>query len=445
MRRSVAVAAALATAAAAAALAVAPAPGEGPLFRRQAPPPPRVQAELAWEIVLPGAPDGELLVVDPAGAPVPPGTCGPCTPAEADGNATASPRGGDGLLVLVPLPGAVEARRPADGSLAWRADGFDGAGLAAAAPVPTPRGPALAWAGPGRDGHGSFALLALADGSPVVLRKLEGRPVGPPLPLPGSSPPRWLVPLAEGVVELLDAAGRPLERTVLPGEIRPPLLLVAGWPAAIVGDSRRLLPVGRPAPRRAPERFDPRAVAACPGGGLFTARGREVTRWRCRRLRRGGFRCRRRWTQVLGGRVLAPPLVLGETLVVGSLDTHVYAFLRRNGHLLWRRSIGHRVASPVLHLVSNREDLLVVLPEATPEARFLRASDGEPAGTLAGPGEAVFLRGGALAGNRLLVPVRHPPYRETRLACWVIRVLPPGEGGAGGNNGGSLAPAGEQP
>ncbi len=444
MRRLLAITAALAGAAAAV-LAMAPSPGESPLFSRKAPPPPRVRAELAWEIVLPEAPDGELLVVDPAGAPAPPGSCGPCAPGEPAAASEPPRASADRLLVLVPLPGAVEARRPADGSLAWRAEGFDGKGLAAAAPVASPRGPALAWAGAGEAGAGAFALLALADGAPVVRRSLDGVPAGPPLPLPGASPPRWLVPLEGGAVELLDAAGRPLERTVLPGEVHPPLLLVAGWPAAIVGKARRLLPVGRPAPRRAPERFDPRAVAACAEGGLFTARGREVTRWRCRRLRRGGFRCRRRWTQVLGGKVLAPPLVLGETLVVGSLDTHVYAFLRRNGHLLWRRSVGHRVASPVLRLGSDQGDLLVVLPEATPEARFLRASDGEPAGTLAGPGEAVFLRGGALAGHRLLVPVRPPPYRETRLACWEIRILPPEPGNGRGKGAGNLAPAGEQP
>jgi len=376
----------------------APAPG-GPLAM------PTVETTDAWQIELPGPPAGPVRAVGEDAA---------------------------GALILVPLEGALEARRAGDGSLAWRRDGLGGAGLESDPlrdPLPTPAGlepTPVSWAGAGPGGAPQFLLLAPASGETLAAADLEAMPLGPPLaafdPAPGEEaglgPIHWFVPLPGGRIARFDRAARRTATIATAGEISPPLARVAGRPVAVVGPESRAVRVGALPRRDAPAGIDP-ATFAADDGVAVAARDRSIVAWRVRLTRRGALDCDRDWEQKLGAKVTAPPLVAGSLVLVPSWDTHLYAFEARSGHLVWRVRTGHRLTTTPLRW----RIFAVVQPETAPSVLFYDLVAGRPAGRIDTDPDEQFLAAPALAGDRLVAPTSRPPSKATTLRAWTLRTV----------------------
>ncbi len=361
------------------ALAQAPAPAPtvptaavpGAPAAAPAPPAPAASGTLAWESPLPARP-----VAAPRTVVVPGGT-----------------------VVLVPLLDAVEARRPEDGALLWALRGRSGYGLMDGDPVLLDGLPVLAWAGVGEDGLAQLIVFAVTDGHALAVWPLPAAPTGPPTPLVASraARPTWYVPFDTSVL-VIGPDGALVERIDLGGPISPPLFTVKDRIVAAVGAAPRLVSV---AGRRtaAKDGLYPE-TRRLDGDRLYGSDERSFAAYRCRAGGRG-VSCRQTWRQFVGGSIKAPPVVVDGAVVVGSRDTNLYAFARKNGHLLWRTRTGSRLGTPV---VRWDHDTLATVAESSNRVLFFRSESGQAAGAIEAPPSDVFVAGLTRAGDVLVVP-----------------------------------------
>lgn len=336
-----------------------------------APPAPVASGTLAWDVPLPARP-----VAAPRTVVLPGGT-----------------------VVVVALFDAIEARRPEDGAVLWALRGRSGYGLMDGDPVLVDGLPTLAWAGVGEDGLAQLVVFAATDGHALATWPLPAAPTGPPTPLfaPRAARPQWYVPL-DTAVAVIGADGALVERIDLGGPIDAPLFTIGDRVVAVVGAVPRLVTVAgkRVAAKTGP--FPETRLLA--GDRLYGADERSFAAYRCRTGARG-VTCRERWRQWVGGAIKAPPVAVDGAIVVGSRDTNLYAFVRRNGHLLWRTRTGYRLGTP---LVRWDKDTLATVAEASNRVLFFRAGTGQPAGAIEAPPSDVFVAGLARTGDVLVVP-----------------------------------------
>ena len=343
----------------------------------------------AWSVPLAGTPRGEPFELE---------TC--------DGPAT---------LLAIPYRSELEARRIADGSVAWRiggdADLFAGHDGHACGPARL-----AAWQADAAGEDGRLLLVDPATGAVLRAEPAEGRAIGPPVTAAGWD--GWLVPLAGGRVALFAADGRLAGHVALGTPIAGDEQQLAGRPLARAAEGGTLLRAdGGPLAARRIGAVDLARTAV--DGRWFAGAGpdRALTAANCRLRRRDRLRCRRRWTQHLAGAVAGRPLLDEKLLYVSARDTHVYAFRRDNGHLLWRTGLGHRLAG----LLRLGPRLLLVAGEKTATLFLVSAEDGTRAGTLdTGDGNpaAVIVTGPAAAGELAVVAVLTPPATVPELVAF---------------------------
>jgi outer membrane protein assembly factor BamB len=358
-----------------------------------------VSAEIAWEVPLEGAPDAPPRVLESADGP---------------------------MLVLV-FGDTVEARHAETGERAWVREDLDVATLGLSSDEFAQNFvAATAPAGPGA-ARQKLVVVDPATGETLLTIDALEPMTGAPTLVPGTpeDPPVWVFPTEDGCGQHLTG---PSVVLVCPPESEPldgGLITVVGVPAGVTRDEGRLtalLPEGGVTRPRDLVASD----LAADGRNLYEVDDSSLRAHRCR-LRRGEtLRCRRDWRQATGASLFAPPLILDELVVVGSLDTLVYAFRRRNGHLAWRTHAGHRLAKP---LVEWREYVLAVA-EGRALIYFLRADDGTEAGILGDePGRLteVLTTAPAVAGDRLVAPVLVPPATVPKLRAWRLSVVVPGD------------------
>lgn len=388
----------------------------GPSAATGAPPPPRattsgplaapsVEASAAWTVELDGMPTGAVRALPGADRDVPLGS----PPA---------------ALFLVPVGGALEARRAADGSLAWRRDGLVEAGLESdplpALPGATAEPPPLAWAGVDGEGTARFALLAPGSGATLASATLDEAPVGPPLAMPPGDPggARWYVPLPRGRIAVFDDAAARVGTIEMREEITPPLVRIAGEVIASLGPDRRAARIGALPRRNAPRGLDPSTVVSTDGVAVAAREG-GVAAWRVRPLRRGTMRFALDWEQRLGGKVSAAPLFAPPLVLVPCWDTFLYAFEARNGHLVWRARAGHRLTSTPL-----RWRVFAALQPATaPTIHFFDLIEGRPAGRIDVGEEDQVVAAPAIAGDLLVVATSRSPARTGVLRGYALQVV----------------------
>jgi hypothetical protein len=416
----------LATLVLAAALAVSPGRAAGPSGA------PAVDAAETWTVELDGMASGALRALPAAGG-------------------VAAPGAAPDALFLVQIGGALEARRGADGSLAWRRDGRAGAGLESA---PLPAAPValadpfpLAWAGAEGDGSARFELFSPASGAALASAPLEEPPVGPPLAMPARAGdgPHWYVPLPRGRIAVFDATAARTGTIEMQQEITPPLVRVEGEVIAAIGPERRAARIGALPRRNAPLGIEPATVAVSDGVAV-AARERGVAAWRVRALRRGTMRFALDWQQRLGGTVSAAPLFAPPLVLVPSWDTFLYAFESRNGHLVWRARAGHRLeTTPVRWKV-----FAALQPSTAPAILFFDLVEGRAAGRIDLGEEQRVVAAPAIAGDVLAVATSRPPSKTSVLRGYALKVA--SKGAAGGaaqplpaEDAGQPLPAGDAP
>ncbi len=409
----------LATLVLAFALAVSPGRAAGPAGV------PTVDATEAWTIELDGMASGALRALAAAGG--------------------AAPGAAPEALFLVPVGGALEARRGTDGSLAWRRDGRAGSGLESdplpAAPVALTDPFPLAWAGVEGDGSARFELFSPASGAALAAAPLEEPPVGPPLAMPARAGdgPHWYVPLPRGRIAVFDAVAARTGTIEMQQEIAPPLVRIEGEVIAAIGPERRAARIGALPRRNAPRGIEPSTVAVSDGVAV-AARERGVAAWRVRPLRRGTMRFALDWEQRLGGPVSAAPLFAPPLVLVPSWDTFLYAFESRNGHLVWRARAGHRLqTTPVRWRV-----FAALQPSTAPTILFFDLVEGRAAGRIDLGEEQRVVAAPAIAGDVLAVATSRSPSKTSVLRGYALKVA--SKGAAGGVGGAAQPlPAGDAP
>lgn len=339
---------------------------------------------------------------------------------------------GDSVLLLA-YPEALELRRAGDGSLIWRRDDLGAAGLQREPPSLTRGGWVLGWAGMNADSAPRLVVFDLRSGENRALLELPRPPSGPPRPRPRSDAlPRWDLPLGEEFVATIDSDGRLLTTARLPAPLASPLLSLEGHLAAVAGKEQRLLlPFSSGSKLRA-RGLRPDTVAI-DGSWLWGGNGRTFEAWRCRKNRRGNLRCRRRWRQLLGGSITAPPALTPTLVLVPSWNTFLYAFHRENGHLLWRAGSGLRL--PRTPRVSGS---MVLVVAGGREVQAFHIDSGARAGRLpAGPAEH-FPLGLSVADGLFFVPAITVPMGKMTLRAFRTSAptdRPPPAGGATSKNG----------
>jgi hypothetical protein len=215
--------------------------------------------------------------------------------------------------------------------------------------------------------------------------------------------------------------------------------------AGIVESKGRLVQVApRVRPTRA-ERIVPGRLEAS-GRWIYATSGRELVAYRCRLRRRDRLRCRERWVQTLASRATAPPSLEAGRVLVPSWDTFVYAFRPDNGHLLWRSTIRHRIAKPLLLW----NDYAAAVAEGRSLIYFLRIRDGSRVGRIDAGVEAeseVVTATPARSGDVLIAPVLSPPADEPVLKAWRVTIeggeRPPAGADAADAKSGADAPQGD--
>lgn len=305
--------------------------------------------------------------------------------------------------LLLAYENAIEARRAADGALAWRREGLGAGGLMSGPPVVIKGVATLGWSGVDAAGDARFLLLALSDGSDRSQTPLESAPLGAPWPQfdGASSGPQWYVPLTGGVVLVIDPEGRGQERLIAGrGEIAPPLIEIEGRVCAFVGPHRRLVALASVGRLESPRLLSP-ITAVAGRRRLFAAQAASVVAWHCRALSRGGLRCGTAWRQPTGAPVTAAPLVVDDLVFVPSWDSFLYAFRQDNGHLLWRVATQGRLSATPLAW----DELLAVAPQRSKAIGFYRARDGASAGQIDAGTDEVFLSAPGRIDDRLVLAV----------------------------------------
>ncbi|MFN7966433.1 MAG: PQQ-binding-like beta-propeller repeat protein [Acidobacteriota bacterium] len=351
----------------------------GPLEVERPIPPAAIEATTAWEVELPDTPSQAVRAV------------------VLDG-------GISGLLV--PYENAIEVRLALDGSLVWRREGLGAAGLMSGPPLLIGGVPTIGWSGADESGSAHFLLIAVNDGANRSETPLDSAPLGPPLPDSdgGSAGPQWYVPLAGGVVIVIDPAGRVEERLIASrAEISPPLVVVEGRICAFVGPHRRMVTLASLGQLESPRLLSP-ITAAAGSRRLFAAQANSLSAWHCRALSRGGLRCGSAWKQPTGAPVTAAPLVVDDLVFVPSWDSFLYAFRQVNGHLLWRVSTPGRLSATPLAW----DELLAVAPQRSKAIGFYRNRDGASAGQIDAGNDEVFLSPPGRVDDRLVLAVSSP-------------------------------------
>jgi hypothetical protein len=405
LRASVLVLALAGAAAAYAVSAAGPTGGAAPTPRPAASGPvsaPSVETAEVWTAELDGMASGAVRAL-PA--------------ADRDGTAGGAPT----ALFLVPVAGALEARRAADGSRVWRREGLAGSGLESDplppdAPEPRP----IAWAGVDGDGTARFALLLPASGTTLASAALEEPPIGPPLAMPPreGGGPHWYLPLPRGRIAVFDGSAARDGTIEMQQEITPPLVRVAGEVIAVLGPERRAARIGALPRRNAPREVDPLTVASAEHVAV-AARERGVAAWRVRPLRRGTMRFRLDWEQHLGGKVSAAPLLAPPLVLVPCWDTFLYAFEARNGHLVWRARAGHRLATTPLRW----RVFAALQPSTAPSILFFDLVEGRSAGRIDLGEEEQVVAAPAVAGDLLVVATSRSPSKTAVLRGYSLKVV----------------------
>jgi hypothetical protein len=300
-------------------------------------------------------------------------------------------RGGEDLLVA--MEGRLELRSVSDGAVRWSRKLPPGAFVSVAGSAGGATARAVAWTWSQGD-EGAMELAGLASGATRWRATLPEPPVGPALP-PASDGDPWLVPLMRRVA-IVDGEGRVRPGRKVPDPIAPPLLRVAGHPAAVL-NSGRLAPLTLRPSRRVPGQMAPETTAVR-GGEVFSVSSRRLHAWRCRVTGSGRLRCYEDWSQPLGAAVTAPPVIAGDKVVVGSWDTFLYAFDVDTGHLRWRRRVERRLQTRLL--LADR--LLVVGLRDPARVDVFSLKDGAEVFGVRLPDGEVMSFGPSEAGGRLI-------------------------------------------
>ncbi len=319
-----------------------------------------------------------------------------------------------GPLVLLPLQDTVEARRPGDGTPVWSRP-LAGAGLSHG-PGGTRDAPLLGWAGVTADGP-RLVLLAAADGRTVGELPLSRPPVGPPTPGPAAT---WSVPLEGARVAITLPDATQLSEYELRTPIVPPLVAFGPVVLAVDADDRRFRTVTLP--RHATARDVQPETILLDGNRLYVAGRRTFAAYECLKRVRGDVDCDQDWRQQVGGSIVAPPLLMDERLLVPSLDTHLYAFRAKNGHLAWRAKTGERLSFTPL---AWGERLVALLPAAADGVLFVSFVDGSVVGRLPAREGDVMISGLVRSEDLLLVPVRVYPEFGPALQAWRVTAILP--------------------
>jgi outer membrane protein assembly factor BamB len=332
-------------------------------------------------------------------------------------------RSADGSpIVLLALENSVEARRADNGERLWSRSDLDGAGLSVADPVATPSGEGLGWAGAPSGAPPRLVVISPADGRTLFEAPLPAAPNGGPTPVATSAgaTTTWVVPLADNRVFFIPISGEPKVLVSFGAPVTPPLVVLGGRVLALVGETRDLISLAAPARRPAARGLE-RGTITVADSVIFAAGDRSAETWRCRLRSTGAVSCGRRWRQLLGGAVTAPPLSVGEKLFVGSWDTYLYAFDRRNGHLLWRTRAGLRLVAPLLEWTG----FVAAASDGVALVQFFRADDGASAGKVEGQENEIFISGVARAGELLVTSVLPFPSLRPALRAYRIEVPAP--------------------
>lgn len=298
-----------------------------------------------------------------------------------------------GQHLLVAMEGRLERRSADDGSVVWSRPLPPGAFVSLAREATRGGGAAIAWSW-SRNGGGALEVARANDGATRFRADLPEPPSGPALPPANASEP-WLVPLHQRVA-VVDREGRVRPGTAVERPIRPPLLRVAGHPVAVLADGS-LHPLTLRASRRTARNVSA-DTAVTRSGAIYAVRERRLHAWRCRVSGSRRLRCYEDWTQPLGAAVTAPPVIVGERVIVGSWDTFLYAFDTDTGHLRWRRRVERRLQTQLL--VSDR--LVVAAIRDPAQLRAFGVRDGNRAFDLQLPEGEVLPFGAARAGGRVI-------------------------------------------
>jgi hypothetical protein len=234
-----------------------------------------------------------------------------------DAALSSAPLGVDGSVAIA-LESALELRRAEDGTPVWRLEELAGALIDETSFAGGEDSSVLGVALPGPPAR--FALVDLAKGRVVAETPLPAAALAGPVAVRADSKVSelgWLVSLKGGLVVGLDPRGAIISRYDLGEEIRGAAGLILGFPVAWRGDPARLVTLeGQRAGRHV---RSPRGEAARSRGRWLAAPAESgaLRTWSCRERRGERLRCKRRWTQRLGGRVLGRPLVGDERIIAG--------------------------------------------------------------------------------------------------------------------------------
>jgi len=166
----------------------------------------------------------------------------------------------------------------------------------------------------------------------------------------------------------------------------------------------------------------------------FEPSGRLVAE---RRAARGAADWKRRWRLRVGGKAVAPPVVLGSRVCFGTLENRVYCVQSRNGHRLWAADVGGRVSSSLAAWTGRVEpespgeaatspvdvEALLVVPDGGAELVALAALSGQKLA-----GMQVTAHGDRLVGAPVVLPdgrvaVARQGYRPDQATIDIYRLF----------------------
>lgn len=152
---------------------------------------------------------------------------------------------------------------------------------------------------------------------------------------------------------------------------------------------------------------------------LVAFAGRDVVQARCRWTKRAQLRCRKGWKQTLAADIAGAPLIVGEQVIVGGLDTHLYSFDLNNGHLKWRNRIRERIVNPPLLW----RDRLVVSPANSANILLLNRDGVLLDRIVVDERRELFSDHVTLAGDMIYAPVLALADQSVQLRAYDLRSL----------------------
>ena len=147
------------------------------------------------------------------------------------------------------------------------------------------------------------------------------------------------------------------------------------------------------------------------------------------RKRRRGWR--KAWKRRIAGATLAPPVVSGQRLYIGSVDNQVYALRADNGHYLWAKDVGARVSRPLTWWQGRVGDgpdfveLVLLVPDNGGSILALDPYDGSRLASMDLPTEEDRLLPPALAAGEGKIVVAVQKYDAAEAALLVFALAPP--------------------